>query len=46
MEDIRAGRDGFTLPAPEGIHNWDITEPLGQVGLVCILYFRNGHLPG
>ena len=46
MVDIRTDLDGLTLPATEGMRkHWNITEPLGHVGLVCILYFRNGHLP-
>lgn len=46
MVDIRTDLDGLTLPATEGMRkHWHITEPLGHVGLVCILYFRNGHLP-
>ena len=37
---------GFTLPASDGMRKYlHITEPVGQVGLTCILYFQGGHLP-
>ena len=37
---------GFALPASDGMRKYlGITEPVGQVGLTCVLYFRGGHLP-
>ena len=38
--------NGFVLPASDGMRKYlGITEPVGQVGLTCVLYFRGGHLP-
>ena len=46
MENIKEGLDGFVLPASDGMRKYlGITEPVGQVGLTCVLYFRGGHLP-
>ena len=37
---------GFTLPASDGMRKYlRMPEPVGQVGLTCILYFQGGHLP-
>ena len=46
MENIKECLDGFALPASDGMRKYlGITEPVGQVGLTCVLYFRGGHLP-
>ena len=44
--EIAKDSDGFVLPASPWLRKyWDITEPVGQVGFTCALYFRGGHLP-
>lgn len=46
MESLTRYPDGFPLFVPEGLR-WFFrnSNPVGQVGFTCMLYFRGGHLP-